>query len=93
MNDDPAQLTDISQYLQNILTMAIPLIGILSFIMLLVGGFSILTSSGNSDNLKKGKSILGGAIGGLVLSILSYLVLVLIENITGAPVTEFKIGI
>lgn len=93
MNEDAAQLTDISTYLENVMTMMIPLVGILSFITLLIGGFTILTSAGNAENMKKGKSILGASVGGLVLAILSYLVLVLIEDITGAKVTEFKLGL
>lgn len=92
MNPDAAQLSDLSTYFGNILTAFIPLIGMLSFIMILVGGFSILTSAGNPEGIKKGTQTISWAIGGLVLAVLSWLTLVLIENLTGVPVTQFKFG-
>lgn len=93
MDQDAAQISDLSQYIGNVITAAIPLIGIISFIMILVGGFTFLTGAGNPESMKKGKSILGGAIAGLALAIISWLILLLIESLTGAKVTQFKLGI
>ena len=90
---DAAQLTDLTGYIKNVLVAIIPLIGIISFIMILVGGYSILTSGGNPESLKKGKATLGSSIAGLALSIISYLVLVIIENITDVKVTNFRLGV
>ena len=92
MDSDPARLDQLPDYFGNILTAMIPLIGMLAFIMILVGGFKILTSGGDPKGLQGGKQTIGWAVGGLVLAIVSWLVLVLIENLTGAPVTQFNFG-
>jgi hypothetical protein len=60
--------------------------------MILAGGFKILTSAGDAKGLAGGKQTITLAVVGIILAILSWLVLVLIENVTGAPVTEFKFG-
>lgn len=90
--DDPAKLEDLPVYIGNVLTAIIPLIGIVSFIMILVGGFTILTSGGNPEGIKKGGQTITYAIAGLALAILSWLALVFIENVTGVTVTNFKFG-
>lgn len=90
--DDPAVLSDLPMYIGNVLQAMIPLIGVVSFIMILIGGFTILTSGGNPEGLKKGGQTITLAVAGLVLAILSWLILVMIKNITGVDVTNFKFG-
>lgn len=90
--DNPLQLQEISTYIGNIIEAAIPLVGIIAFIMLLVGGFTVLSSGGNPENTQKGKSIITYAIMGIVLAIVSWLILLFIQNFTGAQVTEFRFG-
>jgi hypothetical protein len=90
MNSDAAQLSQIPDFFGNILTALIPLIGLTAFIMILAGGFKILTSGGDPKGLQGGRQTITLAIAGLALSIISWLILVLIENITGAPVTKFN---
>ena len=89
---DVAQLQDLSCYFGNILEAIIPLIGIISFIMILVGGFKILTSAGDPKGMAGGKQTITLAIVGIILAIVSWLILVLIENITGVDVTKFNFG-
>lgn len=90
--DDPAQLSQLSEYFGNVLMAMIPLIGILSFVMILVGGFKILTSAGDPKGMAGGKQTITLAIAGIALSIISWLILVLIKNVTGVDVTLFKFG-
>lgn len=92
MNEDPAQLSDLSKYFGNILQAMIPLIGLISFVMVLAGGFKILTSGGDPKGMAGGKQTITMAIAGIALSILSWLVLVIIKNVTGVDVTVFKFG-
>lgn len=91
-NIPPAQLSQIPTYFGNILQATIPFIGLLSFVMILVGGFSILTSGGNPEGIKKGTQTITLAIAGLALSVISWLVLVFIKNFTGVDVTQFQFG-
>lgn len=89
---DPLYLQEISIYIGNIIKALIPLVGIIAFIMLIFGGFTILSSGGNPENTQKGKNIITYAILGIVLTIVSWLVLLFIQNFTGAQVTEFRFG-
>ncbi len=92
MQDTAPPLSDLSLYFGNILEVVIPLIGLLAFVMILVGGFKILTSAGDPKGLEAGKTTVTLAITGIVLAILSWLILVFIKNATGVNVTEFKLG-
>jgi len=92
MNPDAAKLSDIPTYIGNIFTAIIPLIGLVSFVMILVGGFSILSSAGNPEGIKKGTQTITLAVAGLALAVLSWLILVLIKSITGVDVTSFTFG-
>ncbi|MBT7915704.1 hypothetical protein HN588_17580 [Candidatus Bathyarchaeota archaeon] len=92
MNPEAAKLSDISTYIGNIFTAAIPLIGLISFVMILVGGFTILTSGGNPEGMKKGTQTITLSVAGLALAVLSWLILVFIKNFTGVDVTQFQFG-
>jgi hypothetical protein len=92
MNSDAAQLSQIPDYFGHILMAIIPLIGIVAFIMILAGGFKILTSAGDSKGLEGGKQTITLAVVGIALAIISWLVLVFIQNTTGVQVTLFKFG-
>lgn len=89
---DVAQLLDLSCYVSNILEAMIPLIGLISFIMILVGGFKILTSAGDAKGMASGKQTITLAVAGIALAIISWLILLLVKNVTGVDVTQFKFG-
>ena len=92
MNQDAAKLSDLTIYFGNILEAMIPLIGLIAFIMILLGGFKILTSGGEPKGLQGGRQTITLAVAGLALAVISWLILLLIENLTGSPVTQFKFG-
>ena len=90
--NDVAQLSDLPTYFGNILMAFVPLIGLLSFIMVLAGGFKILTSAGDPKGMAAGRQTITLAITGIVLAILSWLILLFIQNVTNVQVTQFKFG-
>ncbi len=92
MNETAAELSSIPEYFGNILEAMIPLIGLVAFIMILTGGFKILTSAGDAKGMAAGKQTITLAVGGIALAIISWLVLVVVKNITGVDVTQFKFG-
>jgi hypothetical protein len=65
--------------------------GIILFILLIVGGFKYITSGGDPKAIDSAKGTITSAITGLVIILVSYLILVLISNITGVDVTKFKV--
>lgn len=75
--------------IQNVLAVALRLVGVTAFIMLIVGSYKILTSSGNPDNLDSGKKTFSMAIGGLIIATLAWLAFDAIATITGVESIKF----
>ena len=89
--DDVAKLSDLDFVIERVIGVILSLAGILFFLLLLASGFKYMTAGGDPKAVESAKKSLTAAIGGIVFIALSYLILVLIEQITGAKVTEFTI--
>ena len=88
---DPATIQDFQIIVKTILNLAVQFAGIAVFILLLVGGFKYLTSGGEPEKKKSASSTITYAIFGLALLLGSWLILLLIKEITGVDVTRFVI--
>jgi len=88
---EPAKLSDIETYFENIVKVALEFAGIVLFIMLIIGGVNYITSGGNPQQAEAAKKTITYAIFGIVLLAMSFLILKLIQQFTGVNVTEFKI--
>ena len=88
---DVARIGDLQEVFEGLIGVIIGFAGIVFFLILLVGGFKYMTAGSDPKAMESAKKTLTVAIGGMVLLALSYLVLVIIEELTGAPVTEFSI--
>ncbi len=91
MNGEPPQLSALEGIFSNVVTSLLALGGVVLFLMLLSGGFKYLTSGGDPKSVEGAQKTLTYAIGGLVLLAGSYLILLIIQTITGADVTNFLI--
>lgn len=89
--DNPATLGDLEILFGNVVKVILGFAGIVFFILLLSSGLKFITSGGDPKALEGAKKTLTYAIGGLIVIILSYLILVLIKEITGVDVTIFKV--
>jgi hypothetical protein len=67
------------------------LAGILFFIMLVVGGIKYLFSGGNPKATEAARGTLTAATLGLILIVAAYLILLVISNFTGLPLTTFEL--
>lgn len=74
-----------------IVSYALGFAGIVLFVLLLIGGFRFITSGGDPKAIEGARKTLTSAIIGLVIILVSYLILILITNITGVDVTKFNI--
>lgn len=75
----------------NILASAITLIGIVAFVMFLVGGFQYLTAGNNSKGVEQGKNSITFAIVGIVVALASILILNVIAGLTGVrTILQFR---
>ena len=91
MQGDVAQLRDLEGVFGNVVSVVLGLAGVVLFIMLILGGFSYITSGGDPKKVESARNTLTYAIGGMIFIALAYLIIKFIEVFTGVPVTEFKI--
>lgn len=90
-NPEPATIKCLEAVFANLVSALILLAPVALFIMLIIGGFTYLTSAGDAKKAEKARSTMTWAIVGLVLMISSYIFLRIIEWFTGAPVLDFTI--
>ncbi len=90
-NNGIATIANLQCVFQNVVAALLGLAGIVLFVLLLTGGFKYITSGGDPKAVEGAQKTITYAIGGLILILLSYLILVLIKTITGVDVTQFKI--
>ncbi len=70
------------------LNYAIVIAGIAMFALLILGGFDLLTSSGNPEGIKKGTNKIIYALAGFILVMATYFILQIVELIFGIKITS-----
>jgi glucose uptake protein GlcU len=88
---EPAKISDLGTVFTNVVRVSLGFAGIVLFLLLIIGGFKYITSGGDPKAVEGAKKTLTYAIGGLVVILLSYLILVIIRDITGVDVTKFNV--
>jgi hypothetical protein len=91
--DDVATIGHLEGIVKNLLGYILGFAGIVLFILLLVGGFKFITSGGDPKAVEGAKKTITSAIAGLAVILVSYLIIVLISNITGVDLTNFNLMI
>ena len=73
---------------------AVVLAGIISFVLLILGGFSVIVGAGSGDTkkLEQGKKAVTGAVIGLLIVVLSVLIVQVIATITGLDILKQIVG-
>ena len=91
---DVATLKSAESLFGNILTVVIGLIGFVTFVMILIGGFRYLTSAGDAKKTEAAQVTLTQGIMGLVLAVAVYFIIQFIGNFSGATnILNFSIGL
>lgn len=86
-----AKISDLGTIFASVVKSFITFAAIILFVFLLIGGFKYITSAGDPKALEGAQKTITYAIGGLIVVLLSFLILVLIKQITGVDVTTFNI--
>jgi len=89
---DVATVGSLVSVMKNIITSLVAVVGVVLFIMLIIGGVNFLFSGGDQKKLEKAKGTITSALIGFLLFIGSYLILRLIQSFTGVNVTSFGIN-
>jgi hypothetical protein len=91
---DVATIGSLASLFSNIIQAITALAGVILFIMLVMGGFTFLFSGGDQKKLEKAKGTITNAILGLAILVGSYLILLVLEQVTGIKgLTKFQINI
>lgn len=77
----------------NILQIIVGAAGLIFFAMFISGGFKYLTASGDSKKVAAAAHTLTMAFIGIIGVIVSWLILLFIQDFTGIQVTQFKVGV
>lgn len=93
MGTEPATISQLEDVFEKVVGSALALAGIVLFVLLLTGGVKYITSGGDPKATEGAQKTITYAIGGLLLILFSYLILLLIGTITGVDLTQFKITI
>ena len=88
---EPAQILDINVLFSKMVGVVILFTGLALFVMIIVGGIKFITAGGEPEKVAAARKTLTNAIGGVVLIAMAYLILVVIETLTGVPVTDFGV--
>lgn len=88
---DPLTFSDLEPMVENVVRAVLGLAGITLFILIVLGGFQLITSGGDPGKVQAAWKTITFAIGGLVVILLSILILRFIYVFTGVNVLEFKI--
>src|SRR5262245_53138949 len=89
--DEAASIQCLVPLFENVVRAFLSLAGVALFIMLIVAGYNFLFAGGDQKKLERARGTLTGAITGLVVIVLAYLILRLIAAVTGVDVTTFKL--
>lgn len=90
-DEDVYRIQDIEGIISKILGIVVPIVGVLLLIMLIAGGFQYITSGGEVEQANKAKKTLTYAIFGLIVVLGAWLIIRLLEELTGLNLTTFTI--
>lgn len=85
MSDTYKNFSTFGEIVHVIIKNAFVLAGIISFLILVFGGFSVIMGAGAGDTkqLEKGKQAITGALAGLIIVVTSYWIVQIINKVTG----------
>lgn len=88
---DVATLKGLEAIFYNVVAVVLAIAGIVLFIMLIIGGFKYMSAGADQQKTQAARQTLTYAIIGLVVIVSAFLILRLIENLTGVPITTFRV--
>lgn len=91
VSDGVATLRGIKYLIINGLRVIIPFAGLAVAVMIIVGGFQLITAGGEKEGIAKAKNTFTYAVFGLALAIIGWFILLFVEDFTGVNVTEFSL--
>lgn len=85
---EPARISDVLTVIQKLIGFLAPAAAIAFLVMMLFGGYKFLTSGGDQKQVSSARSTMTYAILGIILVVVSWLILLLVGNLTGIDLTQ-----
>jgi cytochrome bd-type quinol oxidase subunit 2 len=73
---------DLKKTVLNILNLVLGLLTLVAVIMIIIGGFTWLTASGNEEKVDRAKKIISAAVIGLIIVLLAWAVVIFVARTT-----------
>ena len=86
---NPVNGSPITSFAISVLNFAVQIIGTIAIIILIIGGFMILFAQGDQQKLSEAKDLVKYAVIGLIVTFLSYIIVIFIQSLFTTPDTEF----
>lgn len=90
-NPDVATLQGIQCLMGNIFTVSLPMLGMTSFVMMIVGSFRWMLSGGNTQAVEKARGTWTFAAFAIVAGLSGFIILNLLSDFTGVKLGQFLI--
>jgi hypothetical protein len=90
-NAEPAAIGNLNSVFATVVRSLISLVGIASFVMLLLGGFKFISAGSDKEAAHHAQQTINLAIGGLIISLSAWLLLNLIGVFLGVDLNVFNI--
>lgn len=87
----PAQFSELNVLFGNVVSVVLGFSGLVLFIMLVLGGIKYISAGSDPKAVEGAKKTLTYAIAGLVLVALAFLIIRVIEFVTGVNVSNFSV--
>jgi hypothetical protein len=89
--DNVATLSNLNDVFAKFISSALVIIGIISVIMIVVGGINYIGAGGDKEGMSKAKGTFTFAIFGLILAISAWLILNVFGRFLGVDLSTFNI--
>jgi amino acid transporter len=73
---------DLKQTVINLITLSLGLLSLVSVVMIIIGGFTWLTSGGNEEKVDKAKKTISAAIIGIIIVLLAWAIVLYVAKTT-----------
>lgn len=73
---------DLKKTVLNILNLVLGLLTLVAVVMIIIGGFTWLTASGNEEKVDRAKKIISAAVVGLIIVLLAWAVVIFVARTT-----------
>ena len=78
---NPLEFDRPEQLVVRLINALLLLVGIISVIMIIIGGMRMVGSAGNESQIKKGRETIIWAVGGLLLSLMAFSIVAIVQSI------------